>query len=281
VAVFLAAVSLAASASPAGASVTLGQLAPNPVQSCNIEPRDHLQPTVTSGNTYVVPGTGTITSWGHNAGPEMGATLTMKVFRKVADPATYMAVGHDGPRVILYGPSVLNSFPVSIPVKPGDVLGLNQKSPFNTACIFGVAGESHLAGLGLETDLADGESGDFRPFGVPSRLNLTAVFVYSNSFTLGRITRNKKKGTATLTVDVPNPGDLTAKGKGVKAAGAAVISKTVTAPGAVELLIAAKGKKKRKLNKTGRMKLNANITYTPTGGDPSTQSIKVKLKKKL
>ncbi len=278
---FLAAVSLAASASPAGASVTLGQLAPNPVQSCNIEPRDHLQPTVTSGNTYVVPGTGTITSWGHNAGPEMGATLTMKVFRKVADPATYMAVGHDGPRVILYGPSVLNSFPVSIPVKPGDVLGLNQKSPFNTACIFGVAGESHLAGLGLETDLADGESGDFRPFGVPSRLNLTAVFVYSNSFTLGRITRNKKKGTATLTVDVPNPGDLTAKGKGVKAAGAAVISKTVTAPGAVELLIAAKGKKKRKLNKTGRMKLNANITYTPTGGDPSTQSIKVKLKKKL
>jgi len=107
------------------------------------------------------------------------------------------------------------------------------------------------------------------------------VFVYSNSFTLGRITRNKKKGTATLTVDVPNPGDLTAKGKGVKAAGAAVISKTVTAPGAVELLIAAKGKKKRKLNKTGRMKLNANITYTPTGGDPSTQSIKVKLKKTL
>ena len=29
------------------------------------------------------------------------------------------------------------------------------------------------------------------------------------------------------------------------------------------------------------MKLNVAITYTPTGGDPSTQSVKVKLKKKL
>ena len=32
---------------------------------------------------------------------------------------------------------------------------------------------------------------------------------------------------------------------------------------------------------TGKVKLNLAITYTPTGGDPSTQSVKVKLKKKL
>ena len=42
-----------------------------------------------------------------------------------------------------------------------------------------------------------------------------------------------------------------------------------------------KGKKKRKLNETGKVKLNVAITYTPTGGVPSTQSLKVKLKKKL
>ena len=43
----------------------------------------------------------------------------------------------------------------------------------------------------------------------------------------------------------------------------------------------AKGKKKRKLNETGKVKLNVAVTYTPTGGDPSTQSVKVKLKKNI
>ncbi|MGZ5330876.1 MAG: hypothetical protein ACXWFH_06180 [Solirubrobacterales bacterium] len=47
------------------------------------------------------------------------------------------------------------------------------------------------------------------------------------------------------------------------------------------MTIRAKGKKKRKLNDKGKVKLNAAISYTPTGGDPSTQSQKVKLKKKL
>ncbi len=92
----------------------------------------------------------------------------------------------------------------------------------------------------------------------------------SNVFTLGGTTRNNKKGTATLKATVPNQG-LTGSGKGVKAAGAkgAVISKTVTSPGQVQLLIKAKGTKKRKLNETGKVKLSVAATYTPTGGAPS------------
>jgi streptogramin lyase len=104
----------------------------------------------------------------------------------------------------------------------------------------------------------------------------------SNAFTIGAITRNKKKGTATLSANVPNPGELTASGSGVRAssAGRAVTSKSVGA-GQAQLLIKATGKEKRKLNETGKVKLNVAVTYTPTGGDPSTQSVKVKLKKKL
>ena len=54
----------------------------------------------------------------------------------------------------------------------------------------------------------------------------------------------RRKGTATLTVEVPNPGELTVSGKGVKAASAegAVISKTVGAAGEVKLKIRAKGR---------------------------------------
>ena len=82
-------------------------------------------------------------------------------------------------------------------------------------------------------------------------------------------------------MSVPNPGELTGSGKGVKVASAARISKTVSAPGEVKLTIKAKGKKKGTLNETGKVKLRPKITYTPTGGDPSTQSVKVKLKKNL
>lgn len=42
----------------------------------------------------------------------------------------------------------------------------------------------------------------------------------SNAITVGQITRNKKKGTSTITVDVPNPGELAGSGNGVKASSA-------------------------------------------------------------
>ena len=32
---------------------------------------------------------------------------------------------------------------------------------------------------------------------------------------------------------------------------------------------------------TGKVKVKPKVTHTPTGGDPSTRSIKVKLKKRL
>ena len=51
--------------------------------------------------------------------------------------------------------------------------------------------------------------------------------------------------------------------------------------GQATLVVKAKGKKRRKLNTTGKVKLNVAITFTPTGGKANIQSLKVKLKKKL
>jgi hypothetical protein len=104
---------------------------------------------------------------------------------------------------------------------------------------------------------------------------------HSNAFTFAGVQRNQKKGTATLKVNVPEPGDLNGSGNGAKVAAAgARTSKAVTA-GTAQLQIKAKGKKKRKLNRTGKVKLGLAVTYTPAGGKPNTQSVKVKLKKKL
>jgi hypothetical protein len=104
----------------------------------------------------------------------------------------------------------------------------------------------------------------------------------NNAFTIDGIKRSKKKGTATITVNVPNPGELLATGNGVKAssAGQAVISKSVGA-GQARLLVKAKGKKRKKLNRKGKTKLSVAITYTPTAGRAATQSVQVKLKKRL
>jgi hypothetical protein len=201
----------------------------------------------------------------------------MKVFRKVAEPTFYGAVAHDGPRPLASG--LLNTFPVSIPVESGDLVGLFNASGSGTAPLLsGTPADTwaYKTGGGLK----DGDSGPFTT-ATNARLNISAVFVPTNTFTLGVITRNRRKGTATITAKVPNPGKLTASGKGVKGAGAAVTSKVVTTPGKVKLRIRAKGRKKRTLLRTGRVKLKVRITYTPTGGDPRIRSRKVTLKKRL
>src|SRR5215211_403696 len=119
VATAVAAMVLWAMAASAGASVTIGQTQDTP-GSCSAN-YDWVQPTVTSGNTYVVPDTvvtGAITSWSSFANAD-GGVMTMKVFRRVSDHI-YMVTGHDGPRTM--SPSTLNTFSgLSIPVKAGDL----------------------------------------------------------------------------------------------------------------------------------------------------------------
>ena len=63
----------------------------------------------------------------------------------------------------------------------------------------------------------------------------------SNKFTLGKPRLNQRKGAARLAVTVSGPGELALSGKGLKAGGA--MARTVSAPGTVQLLIMAAGRK--------------------------------------
>ena len=98
----------------------------------------------------------------------------------------------------------------------------------------------------------------------------------ASDFTLGKVKKNKKKGTAKLTVkNLPAPGELElAKNKKVKGK-----EKTADA-GKEKLPIKPKGKAKKKLNKRGKAKVKAEVSYTPDGGEPSTQEKKLKLVKR-
>lgn len=104
----------------------------------------------------------------------------------------------------------------------------------------------------------------------------------SNTFTFGKLKRNKKKGTAILPVNVPGPGILTLTGKSVKhqRSVGATASQVAGAAGMVKLSIKAKAKAKKKLNRTGKVKVKISVAYTPTGGFLTKQSDRVKLVKR-
>src|SRR4051812_42204580 len=116
----LAALACAFGAVPASASVTLGQLAPAP--SGGTSGVDFIQLAVGSGNSYVVPENGTITSWSTNAGSGPSQSADLKVFRKFADPAFYTVAGLDGPHSITA--NIVNTFSSSVKVQAGDLIGL-------------------------------------------------------------------------------------------------------------------------------------------------------------
>jgi DNA-binding beta-propeller fold protein YncE len=94
-------------------------------------------------------------------------------------------------------------------------------------------------------------------------------------FTIGKAQRNPRRGTAKLPVTLPDLGTLT-----VAAAGAKVIGAGLVLPGTVKLFVKAKGRKRQKLERAGRAKLKVSITYAPDGFPPSTQTAKVRLRKR-
>ena len=262
-------------ASPASAAVTLGQLSPVLATQC-AEVRDFVPLTVTSGNQYRVPGAGTITSWSTNGRPGLDQSLALKVYNRIADPDVYAVVGHDGPRP-LSAAGGIQTFPANIPVGSGQVIGLSTPAgPSLPGCAFPAAGDALRV---YEGNLGDGGVGNFALVEPDFRLNVTAVFTPSNSFTVGRTRANRKKGTATAELTVPNNGELAVTGKGVTGAVAASGAMAVMA-GKVNVTIRAKGKKRKKLNAEGKVAVAPTLTYTPAGGTASTQTLKLKLRKK-
>ncbi len=274
------------SASTAFAATTIGQVpttAPS-LGNCGGMASDFVQPTVTGGAPYVVPSGGeAITSWSTFAASNANQVITMKAFRQVSG-LTYQVVGHDGPRNLT--PSVLQTFQTNIKVKPGDVIGLSNGNDSTISCWFPAPGENGLLRSAV-TDLQDGQAATFSPipYVMDSRLNLTAQVAGtpSNDFSFGRVKKNKNKGIAVLSVNVPGPGTLKLTGAGLKrqrSLGGATASKHVPAAGRVKLKVKAKGRKKRKLLHRGRVKVKAKVTYTPSGdlpGIPNTERKKIKL----
>jgi hypothetical protein len=98
----------------------------------------------------------------------------------------------------------------------------------------------------------------------------------SNDFSFGKVKKNKRKGTAKLTLEVPGPGELElAKTRKVRGD-----DESADEAGKEKLSIKPKGKAKKTLNNKRKAKVKANVTYTPAGGSPNTEDKKIKLVKR-
>jgi len=133
----LTAVACLGLAPPAGATVTVGQVAPSvaAVNQCSFpDPYDELQLTVATGAGYVVaPSGGVLTAWSTLAGDEPNQSVSFKVFRPLGGE-DFRVVALDGPRSLI--PSTLNSFAVNIPVLAGDVIGFAVAGGTVAPCSF-------------------------------------------------------------------------------------------------------------------------------------------------
>jgi hypothetical protein len=101
----------------------------------------------------------------------------------------------------------------------------------------------------------------------------------SNAFTFGKLKLKKKNGTATLKVNVPGAGTLTAKD--AKKKPPKRIRKATTATGAAgvaTLRLKATKAGKRKLEESGKLQFKLSVTFTPTGGAAAAQTFTGKLK---
>jgi len=277
---------LAGSIAPAGAASTVGQTF-TPATPCG--PATFLQ-TFSPDNQYAAPTAGVITSWRFQAASP-APQVKLKVAR--ANGGNDFTIAGESELQTLTENTV-NSFPVRLSVQAGDVLGIytategapcgiapaapdylfhaalgSDVPPGPTTTYMGPASAQFPVAASLEPD-CDGDG-----FGDESQDDDLISCEPSNQFGIGKAQKNKRKGTAKLPVEVPNPGTLELAGKSLKSS-----SKEAATAGEVKLKIKAKGKKKQKLKRKGKAKVKPEVIYTPTGGAASTKSTKVKLVKK-
>lgn len=189
-------------AASAGASIPIGQLSPVSTAGGCDEKIDLLQFALRQGTDYVVPETGTITSWSTRAGTTPGQMLTFKVFRPGASGG-YTVVAHDGPRALT--PGVINTFHVAIKVKLSDVIGLSTTSATVGAridCVFNPDNSEEDAVFGFAGDTPDGA-----PLGPPTdnrkvRVNVIATVLQPPEMNIFRpVKLGSIKGGGSVTLE--------------------------------------------------------------------------------
>lgn len=267
-----------------------------------------------AGNHIAAVGSSDDHQGGGATGPTdspVGSATTMVYASELSEQAITDAIKGDHTYVKLFGnsgPAI--SLTASAPGQPDAIIGgtIAGSDASLTATVSGAAatGRSGSWSLVLLKDGAAAETVPFSGDGVthtftasgPGRYSIKVVrsdlaidYVEdysspiwvtegaakpSNDFKIKKLKLNKKKGTGTLSVQVPGGGQVKLAGKGLKKA-----SKRASGATTVKLPVKPSSKQlKSKLAKKGKAKVKATVTFSPDGGDPATQKTKLKLLRK-
>lgn len=290
----------------AQAATTVGQVSPPGMGiTCNTggQSGELVQLLNATGNGYAVPaGGGVITSWSTAASGGVG-TIRLRVYSADSNATSITPVAESDP--VEFAPDPAGAHLTRIPVKGGEHIGFAVSATGGTGCAFAnnanadvvvvsksigplnqakpialpdaAAQSTALLSIaaGVEADTDGDGYGDETQDRCPSQA--AAHDACSNVFTIGAMTRNKKQGTATVEVALPGPGNLTLAGSNLAPQGFDV---GTAGPGTAKLFVKPTGKAKRKLANKGKLTVEAQIAYTPVGGEGATQTVPVKLKRK-
>jgi hypothetical protein len=113
---------------------------------------------------------------------------------------------------------------------------------------------------------------------VPDADNERIRSVEGTDFSFVKVKKKAKKGVAVLQIAFPGPGSYVVSGKGVKSLAGSASART--SADKVKLRIRATGKKRKKLNRKGKVKVAPTVTYTPACWAPVSKTTKVKLIKR-
>jgi virginiamycin B lyase len=166
--------------------------------------------------------------------------------------------------------------PVGVAVDAAHVYWANQGMLLDSVRN-GTIGRANLDGTGADNRFITGADDSTRSRSAgPTGVAVDPL----RSFSFGKVKRNENRGTAKLTVVVPGPGKLRlAQTKQVKRA-----KKRADSEGSVKLPVKSRGNARKRLDRKGKAKVEAEVTYTPTGGNPTivgnTDATTVKLVKR-
>jgi hypothetical protein len=216
-----------------------------------------------AGGGLTSPVNGTIVLWRLRVGGSTTPT-SLKVVKRLPGG---LFTGAGTSATVTPSLNSMSTFPTSLPIQIGESVGITCCE--SVAEYFIGSGGSRLL---FSDGLADGGPGRAGSGTSPKEIALNADIEPTSSIG-GLNVVSKKHGKLRVSVDVPNPGTLSATGKLLKRASAAV-----AAPGQVSITLKPTKKALSRLADKRKLKAKLQLVFTPTGGSVTTTAVKAKLK---
>jgi hypothetical protein len=227
-----------------------------------------LPPSKQAPQGVASPINGTVTAWLYRSAGPAATLISFRVLHPNGG-LSFTGAGTSSSVPVVGG--VQGQFATALPIGIGDGIGVNANGA--EVVTSGIAGASQ--GSWTLPPLADGSTRS-ATVAAGAETMVQAIVQPTNTVGFGAVRRNKRKGTASVVVAVPNAGTLSYAGLGIAATGPPGIE----APGEIQVQIKAVGKKRKRLRKRGTAWVSPQVIFHPTHGDAGTSFGKLKLIRK-